>query len=63
MLRRVHPTEQLSAILLDSRAETASVNGACAALYELFVSAATVTADAAHRHPEPQAHDRAGPLA
>jgi hypothetical protein len=39
-------TEQLSAILLDPTAETTIVNGACAALYDLFVRAASATADA-----------------
>lgn len=38
--------ELLSAILLDPTAETTIVNGACAALYNLFVSAAAETADA-----------------
>ncbi|HEY9419930.1 MAG TPA: hypothetical protein VIW92_00810 [Thermoanaerobaculia bacterium] len=38
--------EQLSAILLDPTAETMVVNGACAGLYDLFVSTATATADA-----------------
>lgn len=39
--------EHLSAILLDPTAETTVVNAACAALYDLFVRAATATADAA----------------
>lgn len=47
----MRPTEQLSAILLDPTAETTVVNDACATLYDLFVSAATVTADGAHTTP------------
>lgn len=39
--------EQLSAILLDHTAEATAVNGACVELYDLFVRAASVTADAA----------------
>jgi hypothetical protein len=46
MLRRVQSTGQLSAILLDPKADTTVVDGACAALYDLFVSAASATADA-----------------
>jgi hypothetical protein len=37
---------QLSAILLDPTAEITVVNGACTTLYDLFVSAASATADA-----------------
>lgn len=47
MPRGVQSIEQLSAIRLDHTAETTVMNGACAALYDLFVSAATVTAEAA----------------
>ena len=47
MLRRVQSIGQISAILLDPTADPTAVDGACVALYKLFVSAATVTADAA----------------
>ncbi|HSK77737.1 MAG TPA: hypothetical protein VLQ45_14900, partial [Thermoanaerobaculia bacterium] len=56
---RMQSTEQLSTILLDQAAETTVVNGACAALYDLFVSAATATADAA-RSPTPSRRLTAG---
>src|SRR4028119_129739 len=42
----MHSIERLSAILLDHTAEARVVNGACAELYDLFIHAATATADA-----------------
>jgi predicted RNA methylase len=47
MLGRMQSIEKLSAILLEPAAETTVVNDACAALYDLFVSSAAATADAA----------------
>lgn len=51
--------EQLSALLLDPTVEATAVDGACAALYDLFVGAACATADAV-RSPAPSRRLTAG---